>query len=96
MGSPFKRTGRRLTGFCNWKSSVGAMMLKTPMHLVHPEHGAAMVFDIYGMAVCPSCRSDLVSRSQGHGTAQRADAAKRAMPVRKPAKRVVRVKANQQ
>jgi hypothetical protein len=26
-----------------------------PMHLVHPEHGKFMVFDIYGMAVCPSC-----------------------------------------
>src|SRR5258706_9086841 len=26
-----------------------------PMHLIHPERGAAMVFDIYGMAVCPTC-----------------------------------------
>jgi len=26
-----------------------------PMHLVHPEHGKFMVFDIYGMAVRPSC-----------------------------------------
>lgn len=29
--------------------------LKAPMHLVHPEHGALMVFDIFGIAVCPSC-----------------------------------------
>jgi hypothetical protein len=29
--------------------------LKTPTHLVHPEHGAPMVFDIFSIAVCPSC-----------------------------------------
>lgn len=29
--------------------------VSNPMHLVRPEHGTAMVFDIYGMAVCPSC-----------------------------------------
>ena len=29
--------------------------LKTLTYLVQPEHGAAMVFDIFGMAVCPTC-----------------------------------------
>jgi hypothetical protein len=26
-----------------------------PLHLVHPENGKPMVFDEYGMAVCPTC-----------------------------------------
>lgn len=38
------------------KSCIAAQEpLKTPMDLVHPEQGARMVFDIFGMAVCPSC-----------------------------------------
>ena len=28
---------------------------RNPTHLTHREHGAAMVFDIYGEAVCPTC-----------------------------------------
>jgi hypothetical protein len=28
---------------------------KLPLHLVHPENGTPMVFDEYGMAVCPMC-----------------------------------------
>lgn len=28
-----------------------------PLHLVHPEHGKRMVFDVRGEAVCPECRT---------------------------------------
>ena len=28
-----------------------------PLHLVHPEHGKRMVFDVRGQAVCPDCRA---------------------------------------
>ena len=28
-----------------------------PSHLVHVETGEHMLFDIYGLAVCPTCRT---------------------------------------
>jgi hypothetical protein len=28
-----------------------------PIHLVHPEHGKRMVFDVRSEAVCPECRT---------------------------------------
>jgi hypothetical protein len=32
-------------------------IFNTPTHLVHPEHGRSMVFDVYCEAVCPDCGS---------------------------------------
>ena len=43
-----------MTELCKDCSSVIANPLSTPMHLVHPEHGAHM-FDSFDVAVCPSC-----------------------------------------
>ena len=64
--------------------------LKTPMHLVHPEHGAAMVFDIFGMAVCPSCSAIWYHDHKGTVLLDERKPPKRATPVpvkgRKPAK----------
>lgn len=33
-----------------------------PNHLVHPEHGKLMVFDVYGLEICPTCRAVWHSR----------------------------------
>lgn len=67
--------------------------LKTPMHLVHPEHGAAMVFDIFGMAVCPSCAAIWHRDHKGTALLNERKPPKRARPVpvkgREPAKRVL-------
>jgi hypothetical protein len=30
-------------------------LFRFPAHLVHPEHGAHMVFDVRGEAICPEC-----------------------------------------
>lgn len=30
-------------------------LFRFPNHLVHPEHGKPMVFDVYGIALCPDC-----------------------------------------
>lgn len=30
-------------------------IFRFPTHLVHPEHGKAMCFDVRGEAVCPDC-----------------------------------------
>ena len=62
-----------------------------PMHLVHPEHGAAMVFDIFGMAVCATCGTRWM-RERNHVVLVERKPPKRATPVvvkgRKPPKRV--------
>ena len=66
--------------------------LRTPMHLVHPEHGKFMVFDIYGMAVCPTCAAIWYRDNTGTVLLDKRKSPKRATPVpvrgRKPAKRV--------
>jgi len=33
-----------------------------PPHVVHPKHGAPLVFDVYGMAICPTCGARWQSR----------------------------------
>lgn len=30
-------------------------LFRFPTHLVHPEHGKAMVFNAWGLAICPDC-----------------------------------------
>jgi len=61
-----------------------------PMHLVHPEHGKFMVFDIYGMAVCPTCSAIWYRDHKGTVLLNERKPPKRAMPApvkgRKPAK----------
>jgi len=63
--------------------------LKTPMHLVHPEHGKFMVFDIYGMAVCPSCSAIWYRDHKGTVLLNDRKPPKRAMPVPRVCKRGV-------
>lgn len=64
------------------------------MHLVHPEHGAHMVFDIHGVAVCPSCNAMWFRDRKGAVLLRERKRPKRALapPVtaRKPPKRVTR------
>jgi hypothetical protein len=63
-----------------------------PMHLVHPEHSAAMVFDIYGVAMCLSCTAIWYRDQKGVVLLNERKPPKRAMPLpvigRKSAKRV--------
>jgi hypothetical protein len=33
------------------------LLYRHPQHLIHPEHGKPMVWDIYGEAVCPDCNT---------------------------------------
>ncbi len=30
-------------------------VFRFPMHVVHPEHGKPLVFDVRGEAICPDC-----------------------------------------
>ena len=80
-----------MTKFC--KDCIAAQEpLRTPMHLVHPEHSKFMVFDIYGMAVCPTCSAIWHRDHKGVVLLNERKPPKRAVPVpvkgRKPAKRV--------
>jgi hypothetical protein len=67
------------------------------MHLVHPEHGALMVFNISGVAVCPACRAMWYRDRKGVMLLNERKPPKRAAPVlvneRRPPKQATRGKA---
>jgi putative SOS response-associated peptidase YedK len=89
-----------MAGFYEWQETPAGCKecdraahdpaFSNPMHLVHPEHGKFMVFDIYGMAVCPTCSAIWYRDHKGTVLLNERKPPKRAMPVpvkgRKPAK----------